>query len=181
MNCYYHPDKEATDVCPVCSKPICTECYDTLLDRTICRRCKSKVAGKVQEKLVEQQSEQRIIAYVLPVASFFFGITFLLVGFALSSEMGSFNFFHIISLIVITIGVIAFLVTYLVRREERYIKEEKPTLRKKIGWILLVFSVLPWVVLPAAGLLVYIGGLATMTIIVLSLILLITGLKLAKW
>ena len=47
--------------------------------------------------------------------------------------------------------------------------------------MLLVFSVLPLLVLPAAGLLINIGGVATITIGVLSFILLITGLKLAGW
>ncbi len=81
----------------------------------------------------------------------------------------------------IGIGVMIFLAIYYARKKERYIAEEKPTLKKKIGWILIVFAILPWLVLPAANLLVDIGGIATIVIIVLSFILLITGAKFARW
>ncbi len=177
MNCYYHPNKEATKVCYVCSKSICTECCDTLVDKTICNRCKLKVATKIREKFVEQQSEERKSAYLLPFAGLFLGVSFLFVGFAISSEAGSFNIFHIISLIMIGIGVMMFLAIYYTRKKERYIKEEKLTPKKKMGWVLLAFLILLWLVLPAAGLLVDIGGVAIIAVIVLSFILLIAGLR----
>ena len=133
MNCYYHPNKEAVEVCSVCSKPICTECHDTLLGKTTCKHCKLEVAEKLREKFVEQQSEERKFAYVLPFGGLFIGISFLLVGFAISSEAGSFNIFHIISLILIGVSVLMFLPIYYAREKERRIKEGKLTLKKKIG------------------------------------------------
>jgi len=42
MNCYIHPEREATGTCVGCGKLICGECTTAVLDKNYCPQCVAK-------------------------------------------------------------------------------------------------------------------------------------------
>jgi hypothetical protein len=45
MECYYHPDRDGTDVCAICGKSICKECGLEIAGKIYCKECLEKIVG----------------------------------------------------------------------------------------------------------------------------------------
>jgi hypothetical protein len=45
MECHYHPERESTDNCAICNKPICKECGLEIAGKTYCKDCLEKMVG----------------------------------------------------------------------------------------------------------------------------------------
>ncbi len=45
MECYYHPDREGTDVCGICGKALCKECGLEIAGKVYCEECLAKIVG----------------------------------------------------------------------------------------------------------------------------------------
>lgn len=45
MECYYHPEREATDQCAICGKVICKECGIEIAGKIYCKDCLEKIVG----------------------------------------------------------------------------------------------------------------------------------------
>ena len=45
MECYYHPNRESTDICAICGKSICKECSLEIAGKTYCKDCLEKIVG----------------------------------------------------------------------------------------------------------------------------------------
>ncbi len=45
MECYYHPEREGTDVCAICGKAICKECGLEISGKIYCKECLEKIVG----------------------------------------------------------------------------------------------------------------------------------------
>ena len=45
MECYYHPEREGTDVCAICGKSICKECGLEIAGKIYCKECLEKIVG----------------------------------------------------------------------------------------------------------------------------------------
>ncbi len=179
MNCYYHPDREAVDICHICNKHICTECKAILTDKVICNQCMIAVSSRVKRELKNrQEAEDRRFAYVLPVLSTLISLTFFVL-FAVSRV----EVFAYIGAIILAIAIIFFIMarTY-VKREIQESEKTKPTKRKVIGWILIGFGALSLALLPALAFLpIEMGVWSTILLIMISFMCIILGTKLAKW
>lgn len=45
MECHYHPEREATDICAICGKSICKECGLEIAGKIYCKDCLEKIVG----------------------------------------------------------------------------------------------------------------------------------------
>lgn len=45
MECHYHPERESTDICAICGKPICKECGLEIAGKIYCKDCLQKIVG----------------------------------------------------------------------------------------------------------------------------------------
>ena len=45
MECYYHPERESTDVCAICGKSVCKECGLEIGGKVYCKDCLEKIVG----------------------------------------------------------------------------------------------------------------------------------------
>lgn len=45
MECYYHPERESTDVCAICGKSVCKECSLEIAGKIYCKDCLEKIVG----------------------------------------------------------------------------------------------------------------------------------------
>ncbi|WP_298502946.1 ATPase [uncultured Methanobrevibacter sp.] len=45
MECHYHPEREGTDICAICGKPICKECGLEIAGKVYCKDCLEKIVG----------------------------------------------------------------------------------------------------------------------------------------
>lgn len=43
MECHYHPERESTDICAICGKPICKECGLEIAGKIYCKDCLQKL------------------------------------------------------------------------------------------------------------------------------------------
>ena len=64
MACYYHPDRESTEICAICGKAICKECGLEIAGKTYCKDCLEQIVGIGIEN---KPSEQKVIQD--PIAS----------------------------------------------------------------------------------------------------------------
>ncbi len=56
MECYYHPERESTDVCAICGKSICKECGLEIAGKIYCKECLEKIIGLgIEEKAQESE------------------------------------------------------------------------------------------------------------------------------
>ena len=55
MECYYHPDREGTDVCAICGKSVCKECGLEIAGKFYCKDCLEKIVGLGIENNAAQQ------------------------------------------------------------------------------------------------------------------------------
>ena len=67
MNCHYHPDRESTNKCSICGKPICAECGMEVGGNILCKDCvndlimdslSSKASDKVNQKKIEEEPNE---------------------------------------------------------------------------------------------------------------------------
>ena len=45
MVCYYHPERESTDICAICGKSVCKECGLEIAGKVYCKECLEKIVG----------------------------------------------------------------------------------------------------------------------------------------
>ena len=45
MECYYHPEREGTDICAICGKSVCKECGLEIAGKIYCKECLEKIVG----------------------------------------------------------------------------------------------------------------------------------------
>ena len=57
MACHYHPDRESTDICAICGKPICKECGLEIAGKIYCKDCLQKIVGIGLENNAEPVEE----------------------------------------------------------------------------------------------------------------------------
>jgi uncharacterized membrane protein len=177
MECAYHPNREAVDICFVCNKHICAECSQLLTGKVICKQCKTAVASRLLDRLRRQQAEERKFAYSLPAASILMAVTFLLI----SISIGLFVPIGVIGLILLAIGIFFFVIIYTGRKKQHYISGEKLTRKRKIGWAVFSIGILSLViVLPIVSLLFDSGLITTVLSIGISFALIIIGLVLTE-
>ena len=63
MACYYHPDRESTEICAICGKAICKECGLEIAGKTYCKDCLEQIVGiGIENKPSEQKVVQDPIA-----------------------------------------------------------------------------------------------------------------------
>ena len=55
MACHYHPERESTDNCAICGKPICKECGLEIAGKIYCKDCLQKIVGIGLEETAESQ------------------------------------------------------------------------------------------------------------------------------
>ena len=58
MACHYHPERESTDKCAICGKPICKECGLEIAGKIYCKDCLQKIVGIGLEETAENQPAQ---------------------------------------------------------------------------------------------------------------------------
>lgn len=58
MECHYHPERESTDVCAICGKPICKECGLEIAGKIYCKDCLQKIIGLESQNEPEKVSAQ---------------------------------------------------------------------------------------------------------------------------
>jgi hypothetical protein len=54
MECHYHPEREATDVCAICGKTICKECGLEIAGKIYCKDCLEKIVGLGIDKSAQE-------------------------------------------------------------------------------------------------------------------------------
>ena len=57
MACHYHPERESTDICAICGKPICKECGLEIAGKIYCKDCLQKIVGVGIENNAEPVEE----------------------------------------------------------------------------------------------------------------------------
>ena len=57
MACHYHPERESTDICAICGKPICKECGLEIAGKIYCKDCLQKIVGVGIENNTEPVEE----------------------------------------------------------------------------------------------------------------------------
>ena len=50
-NCFYHPDRSATELCAQCGVPICEDCADRVAGRAVCHKCVQAVRARVEAQM----------------------------------------------------------------------------------------------------------------------------------
>ena len=55
MECHYHPEREATDVCAICGKSICKECGLEIAGKIYCKDCLEKIVGLGIDNTAQEQ------------------------------------------------------------------------------------------------------------------------------
>ncbi|WP_405303588.1 hypothetical protein [Methanobrevibacter sp.] len=58
MACHYHPERESTDNCAICGKPICKECGLEIAGKIYCKDCLQKIVGLGIEETAESAPVQ---------------------------------------------------------------------------------------------------------------------------
>ena len=58
MACHYHPERESTDKCAICGKPICKECGLEIAGKIYCKDCLQKIVGIGLDETAESQPAQ---------------------------------------------------------------------------------------------------------------------------
>ncbi|WP_458405839.1 ATPase [Methanobrevibacter sp.] len=62
MECYYHPERESTDICAICGKSICKECGLEIAGKVYCKECLEKIVGLGIESKASAQPEPVVAA-----------------------------------------------------------------------------------------------------------------------
>ncbi len=57
MVCYYHPERESTDVCAICGKSVCKECGLEIAGKIYCKECLEKIIGIGLTNTASEKSE----------------------------------------------------------------------------------------------------------------------------
>ena len=57
MECYYHPERESTDVCAICGKSVCKECSLEIAGKIYCKDCLEKIVGVGLDKAAPESNE----------------------------------------------------------------------------------------------------------------------------
>ena len=60
MACHYHPERESTDICAICGKPICKECGLEIAGKIYCKDCLQKIVGVGIENNAEPVEEPQV-------------------------------------------------------------------------------------------------------------------------
>ena len=60
MACHYHPERESTDTCAICGKPICKECGLEIAGKIYCKDCLQKIVGIGLDKNNEPTEKQPV-------------------------------------------------------------------------------------------------------------------------
>ena len=60
MECYYHPERESTDVCAICGKHICKECGLEIAGKIYCKDCLQKIVGLGLDNNSKPEEEQPV-------------------------------------------------------------------------------------------------------------------------
>lgn len=50
-SCFYHPAQAAEATCVECGMPICSQCRETVADKTVCKQCVGKMRARVEREL----------------------------------------------------------------------------------------------------------------------------------
>ena len=58
MECHYHPEREATDICAICGKSICKECGLEIAGKFYCKDCLEKIVGLGLDNTSKQNTLQ---------------------------------------------------------------------------------------------------------------------------
>ena len=58
MECHYHPEREATDVCAICGKSICKECGLEIAGKIYCKDCLEKIVGLGMDNAQQQPAAE---------------------------------------------------------------------------------------------------------------------------
>ena len=58
MECHYHPEREATDICAICGKSICKECGLEIAGKFYCKDCLEKIVGLGLDNNPKQNTAQ---------------------------------------------------------------------------------------------------------------------------
>lgn len=58
MECHYHPEREATDVCAICGKSICKECGLEIAGKIYCKDCLEKIVGLGMDNAQQQHAAE---------------------------------------------------------------------------------------------------------------------------
>ena len=66
MNCYIHPDREATGTCVGCGKFICAECTTAVTDKNYCPQC---VAKGVPYQTAASTNTLALVSMILGIVS----------------------------------------------------------------------------------------------------------------
>ena len=61
MECYYHPERESTDVCAICGKSICKECGLEIAGKIYCKECLEKIVGLGIENNASQPAQSEVV------------------------------------------------------------------------------------------------------------------------
>ena len=62
MACHYHPERESTDKCAICGKPICKECGLEIAGKVYCKDCLQKIVGVGLDETTESQPVEEPIS-----------------------------------------------------------------------------------------------------------------------
>jgi len=175
IKCVYHPDRESTRICAVCNKSVCTECSDYVADRVLCKKCQKAVISLIREKGKQQSSDST--DYIMPVGSIGLALLFFIIYISSSAKT-----FLYISGILFAIG-IALLIPTIIHQKRIHADRKAPilTTKQKIGRGLFIISALYLLIGPITiGMFYDLNGLFIILSILISIIVIVIGLRLAK-
>ncbi len=63
MNCFYHPDRPASETCTECREAICPECEEVVAGKVVCRQCVSAIRERIASEIAEADPAEPETSY----------------------------------------------------------------------------------------------------------------------
>ena len=118
MKCDFHTYREATDVCFICKRHICSECTCQVLDKQgnpfqLCQQCNGRVETRLQQR---KQTEENKFSYFIPAILILSGAAFLISSFAPASLVLP---LIVVGVLIIVVGLPAYFLKNKARKKGR--------------------------------------------------------------
>jgi hypothetical protein len=118
VKCDYHTYREATEVCFICKRHICSECTCQVLDKQgnpfqLCQQCNGKVETRLRQR---KKTEENRLSYFIPAILILSGIAFLISSFAPASLASP---LIVVGVLIIVIGLTAYSLINKARKKGR--------------------------------------------------------------
>jgi Flp pilus assembly protein TadB len=118
VKCDIHSNREATEVCFLCKKRICSECTCQVLDKQgktfqLCRQCNGRVETRLNQR---KQTKESKLTYFIPAILILAGFAFLISSFVPASLASP---LIVVGVLIIVLGLPAYFYLNRTRKKSR--------------------------------------------------------------